>query len=106
MHVVYITATFPYMVLIIFFFRGITLDGMEDGVKHLFTPDWSKLSDPVVWLEAGTQIFFSLGLGFGGLIAFASYNPVHNDCYRDAIFVALTNCGTSMFAGIVVFSVM
>lgn len=67
---------------------------------------WHTLSDPVVWLEAGTQIFFSLGLAFGGLIAFSSYNPVNNNCSRDAIMVSLTNCFTSMFAGIVVFSVI
>ncbi|XP_073831238.1 sodium-dependent neutral amino acid transporter B(0)AT3 isoform X1 [Musca autumnalis] len=104
--IVYITAIFPYVVLIIFFFRGITLKGASDGVAHLFTPRWETLLDPVVWLEAGTQIFFSLGLAFGGLIAFSSYNPANNNCYRDAILVSLTNCGTSMFAGVVVFSVI
>lgn len=104
--VVYVTATFPYLVLVIFFFRGITLKGMSDGVLHLFTPSWHTILDPVVWLEAGTQIFFSLGLAFGGLIAFSSYNPVNNNCYRDAIMVSMTNCFTSMFAGIVVFSII
>nr|CAH7755518.1 unnamed protein product [Callosobruchus chinensis] len=104
--VVYVTATFPYLVLIIFFFRGITLKGAGDGLLHLFTPSWHIILDPVVWLEAGTQIFFSLGLAFGGLIAFSSYNPVNNNCYRDAIMVSLTNCFTSMFAGIVVFSII
>ncbi|XP_065204180.1 sodium-dependent neutral amino acid transporter B(0)AT3 isoform X2 [Planococcus citri] len=104
--VVYVTATFPYIVLVIFFFRGITLKGMSDGLWHLFTPKWYMLTDPVVWLEAGTQIFFSLGLAFGGLIAFSSYNPVNNNCFRDAITVSLTNCFTSMFAGIVVFSII
>lgn len=59
--VVYVTAIFPYVVLIIFFFRGITLKGATDGIAHLFTPRWEILQDPVVWLEAGTQIFFSLG---------------------------------------------
>lgn len=104
--VVYVTATFPYIVLIIFFFRGITLKGAGDGLRHLFTPKWHTILDPVVWLEAGTQIFFSLGLAFGGLIAFSSYNPVNNNCYRDALMVSLTNCFTSMFAGIVVFSII
>lgn len=104
--VVYVTATFPYIVLIIFFFRGITLKGAFDGLRHLFTPKWHTILDPVVWLEAGTQIFFSLGLAFGGLIAFSSYNPVNNNCYRDAIMVSMTNCFTSMFAGIVVFSII
>lgn len=73
---------------------------------HLFTPRWETLKDPVVWLEAGTQIFFSLGLAFGGLIAFSSYNPANNNCYRDALLVSFTNCGTSLFAGVVVFSVI
>ncbi|XP_055389681.1 sodium-dependent neutral amino acid transporter B(0)AT3 [Condylostylus longicornis] len=104
--IVYMTALFPYVVLIIFFFRGISLDGAKDGVLHLFTPRWEILLDPVVWLEAGTQIFFSLGLAFGGLIAFSSYNPANNNCFRDAILVSMTNCGTSMFAGVVVFSVI
>lgn len=104
--VVYVTATFPYIVLIIFFFRGVTLKGAGDGLRHLFTPRWHIILDPVVWLEAGTQIFFSLGLAFGGLIAFSSYNPVNNNCYRDAVMVSLTNCLTSMFAGIVVFSII
>ncbi|XP_037787421.1 sodium-dependent neutral amino acid transporter SLC6A17-like [Penaeus monodon] len=104
--VVYVTATFPYLVLVIFFVRGITLRGMEDGLKHLFTPDWEKLLDPTVWLEAGTQIFFSLGLAFGGLIAFSSYNPVHNNCFRDAVVCGLINCTTAIFAAIVVFSVL
>ncbi|XP_053699125.1 sodium-dependent neutral amino acid transporter B(0)AT3 [Sabethes cyaneus] len=104
--IVYVTAIFPYVVLIIFFFRGITLKGASDGVLHLFTPRWESILEPVVWLEAGTQIFFSLGLAFGGLIAFSSYNPANNNCYRDALVVSFTNCSTSMFAGVVVFSVI
>ena len=67
---------------------------------------WEKLLEPVVWLEAGTQIFFSLGLAFGGLIAYSSYNPANNNCTRDAIFVAITNCSTSLFAGIIIFAIM
>ncbi|XP_071529931.1 sodium-dependent neutral amino acid transporter B(0)AT3-like isoform X1 [Panulirus ornatus] len=104
--VVYVTAPFPYLVLVIFFVRGITLNGMQDGLKHLFTPDWGKILDPTVWLEAGTQIFFSLGLAFGGLIAFSSYNPVHNNCFRDAVVCGIINCCTAIFAAIVVFSVL
>ncbi|CAH1780225.1 unnamed protein product [Owenia fusiformis] len=104
--VVYFTATFPYVVLIIFFGRGVTLKGAGAGLLHMFTPRMERLADPVVWLDAATQIFYSLGLAFGGLIAFASYNPPKNNCKRDAILVSITNCTTSIFASIVIFSVL
>lgn len=51
-------------------------------------------------------MFFTLSLGFGALIAFASYMPIHNQVMRDAYTVVFVNCGTSLFAGIVVFSIL
>jgi len=104
--VMYFTATFPYLVLFIFLIRGLTLRGSTDGLAYLFTPDLATLADPNVWLDAATQIFYSLGLGFGGVIAFASYNPKRQDCQRDALIIALTNSFTSVLASLVVFSVL
>lgn len=57
-------------------------------------------------MDAATQMFFTLSLGFGALIAFASYMPEKNNCTRDAYTVVLINCGTSIFAGVVVFSIL
>ncbi|KAK3086251.1 hypothetical protein FSP39_015776 [Pinctada imbricata] len=104
--VVYVTASFPYIVLIIFFGRGITLRGATDGLAHMFTPRMDRLADPQVWLDAATQIFYSFGLGFGGMIAFSSYNPRKNNCERDAIIVSIVNWFTAIFASTVIFSVL
>ncbi|WAR13044.1 S6A17-like protein [Mya arenaria] len=104
--VVYFTATFPYIVLIIFFVRGITLRGAVDGLAHMYTPKLDRLLDPRVWLDAATQIFYSFGLGFGGLIAFSSYNNVHNNCQRDAIVISVVNWFTALFASSVIFAVL
>ena len=64
------------------------------------------LADPRVWLDAATQIFFSLSVGFGGVIAFSSYNPKKQDCQRDVLIISFVNSFTSVFASIVIFSVL
>nr|XP_025741357.1 sodium- and chloride-dependent transporter XTRP3 isoform X2 [Callorhinus ursinus] len=64
-----------------------------------------QLANPKAWINAATQIFFSLGLGFGSLIAFASYNEPSNNCQKHAIIVSLINSSTSVFASIVTFSI-
>lgn len=104
--VIYFTALFPYVVLVILLIRGLTLDGYMEGIKFYVIPEWDKLLKPQVWVDAASQIFYSLGPAFGSLITMASYNQFNNNCYRDAILVAIINCATSVFAGFVIFAVL
>ncbi|KAK3591522.1 hypothetical protein CHS0354_031630 [Potamilus streckersoni] len=103
---VWITATVPYLVLAILLVRGCTLDGALNGIKYYITPKWERLADSGVWIDAAAQIFFSLGPGFGTLLALSSYNKFHNNCYMDAMVTASINCLTSLLAGFVVFAVL
>uniref|UniRef100_A0A8C5Z768 Uncharacterized protein n=1 Tax=Marmota marmota marmota TaxID=9994 RepID=A0A8C5Z768_MARMA len=106
--VVYFTALFPYVVLFILLIRGATLEGASKGISYYIgaQSNFTKLSEAEVWKDAATQIFYSLSVAWGGLVALSSYNKFNNNCFSDAIVVCLTNCFTSVIAGFAIFSIL
>ncbi|XP_006774778.1 PREDICTED: sodium-dependent neutral amino acid transporter B(0)AT2 [Myotis davidii] len=104
--IVYFSSLSPYVILICFLVRSLFLEGSIYGIRHMFTPQLEKMLEPQAWKEAATQVFFALDLGFGGVIAFSSYNKRDNNCQFDAVLVPLVNFFTSILATLVVFAVL
>jgi len=102
----YFTAIFPYVVMFILLIRGLTLPGASAGLLFFFTPQWSRLLDPAVWYAAVTQSFFSLGVGFGALTTYSSYNKFHHNSYKDALIISFADTFTSILAGTVIFAIL
>ncbi|XP_075875950.1 sodium- and chloride-dependent GABA transporter 3-like [Nelusetta ayraudi] len=104
--VAYFTATFPYVMLLVLLIQGLTLPGAADGIYFYLYPNIRDLANLEVWIEAGSQIFFSYSLAIGTLNVLGSYNEHNNNCYKDCFWLCLLNSGTSFVAGFVVFSVL
>ena len=83
--VVLFTATFPYALLIAFVIRGCTLPGASEGIRYFIEPQWEAMLDSKVWIYAAAQVFNSIGIAFGCLVAFSSYNPFHGRILRDTL---------------------
>uniref|UniRef100_A0A8C9T194 Transporter n=1 Tax=Scleropages formosus TaxID=113540 RepID=A0A8C9T194_SCLFO len=102
--VVYFTALFPYVILVALLINNVQLPGAMKGIEFYIIPEWDKLKSLEVWVNAAAQIFNSLGIGFGSLMAMASYNDFHNSILKDTLVVSITNSFTSILAGFVIFS--
>lgn len=85
---------------------SLTLPGASDGLNALFTPQWSSLADPKVWVAAYGQIFFSLSIGFGIMITYSSYLKTKTDLTGSGAVVGFSNSGFELLAGIGVFSAL
>uniref|UniRef100_A0A3P9NLA7 Transporter n=1 Tax=Poecilia reticulata TaxID=8081 RepID=A0A3P9NLA7_POERE len=102
--VVYFTALFPYIILIALLINNVQLPGASDGISFFIVPEWDKLRSVEVWVNAAAQIFNSIGIGFGSLLAMSSYNSFNNNVLKDTLFISITNSLTSILAGFVIFS--
>jgi NSS family neurotransmitter:Na+ symporter len=86
--------------------RMLVLPGALDGINYMFKPDFSKIWDVKVWAAAYGQIFFTLSIGFSIMLAYSSYLPEKSDITNNAFMTVLINCGFSILAGIMIFSVL
>lgn len=84
--------------------RAVTLEGAGLGLDALFTPDWDAITDGAVWVAAYGQIFFSLSVGFGIMITYASYLRRRADLTGTALVVGFANSSFELLAGIGVFA--
>uniref|UniRef100_A0A3P8VPR3 Transporter n=1 Tax=Cynoglossus semilaevis TaxID=244447 RepID=A0A3P8VPR3_CYNSE len=103
---VYVTSILPYIVLAIFLVRGLTLKGALNGVEFLFTPDVNELMKATTWLDAGAQVFYAFSIAWGGLISFSSYNPIHNNCMKDAVVLTAITGLTAIYVATVTYTII
>uniref|UniRef100_UPI0037E6FDFD sodium- and chloride-dependent neutral and basic amino acid transporter B(0+)-like n=1 Tax=Semicossyphus pulcher TaxID=241346 RepID=UPI0037E6FDFD len=106
--VVYFTATFPYLVIVILLIRGVTLEGARDGIEFFIgsKSNLTKLTEGQVWKDAATQTFFSLAIATSGVLTLASYGNFHNNMFLDSVIVTVINHATSVLVGFGIFSIL
>ncbi|MGD7705649.1 sodium-dependent transporter [Microlunatus sp. Y2014] len=94
------------LVFVVMVVQALMLPGAATGLDAFFTPNWAALLDPGVWVAAFGQIFFSLSVGFGIMITYASYVNRRNDMTGSGLVAGFANSSFELLAGIGVFAVL
>ncbi len=104
--VILITMPLPIILLIVLLIRSLTLPGAGSGIFYYLVPNFAALFDPEVWVAAFSQIFFTLTLAFGVMVAYASFNEKTQDVSGNALWTAVINSLISLVSGFVVFATL
>ncbi len=83
-----------------------TLDGAGAGYAYYFTTDFSSLLNFDVARDAAGQAFFSLSLGMGCILTYASYLKRDHNLPKEAMMVAVSDFSVALIAGLVVFPLL
>ncbi len=86
--------------------QAISLPGATQGLEAFFTPDWKEMADPKVWLAAYGHVFFSMSIGFGIMVTYASYLKKNANLTGSGLVVGFANSSFELLAGIGIFSVL
>ena len=92
------------IIVVISVVRALMLPGAWDGVAYLFTPEWSQLSQPKIWIEALTQNAWDTGAGWGLFLTYAAYMSTKQGVVKNAIATAVGNNTVSLMAALMVFA--
>lgn len=86
--------------------QALRLPGATAGLNAFFTPNWEAMANYKVWLAAFGHIFFSLSVGFGIMLTYASYLKKKTNLTGSGLVVALANSSFEILAGIGVFAAL
>ncbi|GMU85146.1 MAG: Na+-dependent transporter [Ignavibacteriales bacterium] len=92
------------IILVILFIRAVTLPGALDGLNYFFTPNFAKLADYRIWLNALTQNAWDTGAGWGLIMVYAIYMRQKEDIALNAALIGFGNNSISLLAGMMIFS--
>jgi SNF family Na+-dependent transporter len=98
-----VTASVPYLLLIIMFINGCTLDGSSAGLYYLFMPDLSLLKTTTIWVDALVQVLFQFSCGMGVLVSFGSYRNKSKSLKKAAYGLIIGTFICGILGGIIVF---
>ncbi len=90
------------VVLVVLALHSLMMPGSDKGVSFLFHPDFQKVTPRTVLAALG-QAFFSLSIGMGCMVTYASYFNRETDLRRTAVNVAVLDTFVALLAGLVIF---
>lgn len=91
-----------FVLLLIFCIYALTMPGAEAGLEYFFKPDFSKMT-PAMFANAMGQAFFSLSLGTGILVTYASYYPSSTNLVSTSVTVSLLTTLVAVLMGMIIF---
>ena len=90
-----------FVIVIAIAIYAVTLPGAGKGIKYLFSPDFSKIDGKAVASALG-QAFFSLSLGFGTIMTYASYVDKKENIMFQSTATAVSDLMFALIAGVAI----
>ncbi len=91
-----------FLILVVLAVHSLLMPGGAEGLRFFLMPDFSKLT-PATVLTAMGQAFFSLSIGIGTMVTYASYFKAETDLRHTAFHVTVLDTLVALLAGIVIF---
>lgn len=91
-----------FIIFVVLAIRVAFLPGAVEGYKFMFTPDWQALKDPMVWIWAMGQAFFSLSVTGSGMIVYGAYLSDSEDVVHVAARTAICDTIAALVAALVI----
>lgn len=91
-----------FIVFMILLVRSLTLPGSFEGVRYLLLPKWSHLLNPITWVMALGQAFFTVSLNGAGMVVYGSYADKSLDIPSSALNTVVYDVLASMLAAFII----